>query len=296
MRAAVRDEILTMFPSIATVYYEKRQKYVKMAREQRLQKLIMSAIPVEYEGWHEDLPQPSVIFKSTMIPQTPEVRPTLAADYFVLNTPPTSVGTASLSPDQNTDIALNVPTSPQSILCSLDTPSPAAIPIPITQTPLYLDPLPRDPPLPFNPHPPPVAMSIEAKLSCLYRWTLFSATKGTVKSTPYLASEPREKNFEMSWLDSEADEQELVAWVREMWWAIWTRQHKVNYYGMWRRRMEKEDAKAEAEKENKQAQIIKAIKTGGEKAGQSTTRAGTLMDRLKVINEGIDTLEPDGKM
>jgi hypothetical protein len=74
-------------------------------------------------------------------------------------------------------------------------------------------------------------MSLSAKLLCLFRWTLFDPDTGTLS----LATTPREKNFQMQWMGVKyagATDNELVRWVRSMWWCIWVRQAAVNYVGM----------------------------------------------------------------
>ncbi|CAG5155431.1 uncharacterized protein ALTATR162_LOCUS3659 [Alternaria atra] len=97
--------------------------------------------------------------------------------------------------------------------------------------PLYIDALPRVPPVPFAPQPPPPNMSPTAKLLCLFRWTLFDPETGT----PLLATMPREKDFQMQWMDVQyagATDDELIQWAREAWWYIWMRQAAVNYVGL----------------------------------------------------------------
>jgi hypothetical protein len=111
-------------------------------------------------------------------------------------------------------------------------------------------------------------MSTEAKLLCLARWTLFD----TVNGTPYLLSSPRDKDFEMRWTDATyagATENAVTSWAKEMWWHIWIRQSHTNYVGMWKKRFEKEDKKAEKKQEEEKAK----------KAYQEN-----IMARLEVVN------------
>lgn len=63
---------------------------------------------------------------------------------------------------------------------------------------------------------------------------------------PYLASEPRERGLVMDWAGEAGNcgDKVLVKWAEEMWWVVWGRQGRVNYGRMWRRRFEREDARA----------------------------------------------------
>ncbi|EMD64283.1 hypothetical protein COCSADRAFT_56189, partial [Bipolaris sorokiniana ND90Pr] len=109
-------------------------------------------------------------------------------------------------------------------------------------TTIYLSPLPRQPPISFYPRPPPLSMSIEAKLACLSRWTHFDPSTGT----PYMLSTPRPKEESMCWTDAiyaGASEEVLLKWAKEEWWQVWARQGAVNYVGIWRGRFEKEEKK-----------------------------------------------------
>lgn len=52
----------------------------------------------------------------------------------------------------------------------------------------------------------------------------------------------------MHWADAAyagATDEVLVDWAENMWWSIWIRQSHVNFIGMWKKRFEKEDRKAE---------------------------------------------------
>lgn len=246
-----------MYPAAAMEYYTKRGDHVNDVEEQRLREMILSAIPVGLDGWSSDLPQPKVIIKPSQVaPQTPELKPVNASEPLVLNTAFLTPSTAtSPSPSQNSECVSTV----DSLSTGATSPSPrsavAADPVTFPQvspadTPLLLEALPRKPPSgqDFVARPPPENMSREARLLCLARWTLFD-TNGN----PHLAREPREKNFQMDWASSGAEDDVLVKWAREMWWTIWARQYRTSYVGMWKRRFEKEDKKAEkanaAEKE-----------------------------------------------
>jgi len=213
-RAAIREKVFTLFPSLTAQYYEKRANYLKGVEELRLREVLMKAIPAKREGWSEDLPHPRVIVKSEM-PATPPMKPKTVNDK--LNSQFASDGVVDTPPG----------------MPSLSTPITGDLPRPLDKvldTPIYLAPLPRDPPLTFTAHPPSCTMSIEAKLVCIARWTLFSPSTGL----PYLAREPREKKFEMCWSEHGVCDEVLVAWAKEMWWGIWVRQALVNYVGMYR--------------------------------------------------------------
>lgn len=129
-------------------------------------------------------------------------------------------------------------------------------------------------------------MSLQSKLECLYRWTLFTPPHHARSGMPYLASSPREKSFVMDWVTSGAPDKELVGWTKKMWWVIWTRQFRVNFTGMWKKRMEKEDRKAE------KAEIKKKEKEDRERREALKRRMvwEVMMSRLGVVNEmlGMD--------
>jgi hypothetical protein len=220
-RAAMRDKVFTLLPCIAAEYYAKRAAYLNKVEEQRLREVLMQAIPINREGWSEDFPLPHIIFKSEM-PATPPMRPKMP------NGKPKSISVLDavlgdqLSPSYTPQLSI----SPLEDLSYISTK--------FLETPLYLTPLPRDPPLSFTAHPPAATMSLEAKLLCIERWTLFSPSTGL----PYLAREPREKKFEMCWSEHGVCDDVLIAWVKEMWWGIWVRQALVNYVGTFMRTLE----------------------------------------------------------
>lgn len=81
------------------------------------------------------------------------------------------------------------------------------------------------------------------------------------------------------WTDTGAEEQELVKWAKEMWWTIWTRQFRVNYVGIWKKRMEMEDVKREKDMREK----VEKHKMEEE----ARERRAKIMRRLKNINEGM---------
>jgi hypothetical protein len=246
-----------MFPHIATEYYAKRAVHVREREEQRLREMIMRAIPTGGNGWKDDFPQPKIIIKQPEL-MTPELQPTAIGE---LTPPPTPLLTPVASDNG----------------ISHETSSPSCTaPAHPWDVPLYLDPLPRAPPLTCSPHPPPTNMSLEAKLLCLARWTFFNPSTGT----PYLPTTPRNKDSEMHWTDAVyagATDAILVAWAKEMWWSIWIRQSNVNYTGMWKERFNKEDKKAEKARleEEVQAKAEELVKKDREK----------IMRRLKMLNE-----------
>lgn len=86
----------------------------------------------------------------------------------------------------------------------------------------------------------------------------------------------------MAWTDAVyagATEEILVKWAKEMWWLIWIRQSHVNYIGMWKKRFEKEDKKAEKarQEDEDRKEVEKAAKASREK----------IMGRLKAVNYGL---------
>ncbi|KAF2689529.1 hypothetical protein K458DRAFT_292168 [Lentithecium fluviatile CBS 122367] len=257
-RAAMREKVFTLFPSITPMFYAKRATYLKEVEEQRLREVLMKAIPTNREGWDEDLPRPRVIVKPVS-PATPPMNPTILTDKpssdllsdAIFKAPPSPPNTPPLKPSLSAWVA-------RLSNGRLD-------------TPLYIVPLPRTPPLPFTAHPPSATMSLKAKLLCIARWTLFSPSTGL----PYLARDPREKKFEMSWSDHGVSDEILVAWVREMWWGIWVRQAHVNYVGMWKRRFEKEDTK-----------VAKAKQEPG--AAAETEAKGHKVEQMAEVREDLD--------
>ena len=245
-RVCVRDKVFTMFPHIASEYYTKRAAHVKENEEHRLRAMIMASIPVGEIGWKDDFHKPRIMIKQPGLvePRTPELKPTAAGE---LTPPLTPIENARDNERHLSDFVL---------------PVSASLPPAPWNVVLFLDPLPRDPPILCMPHPPPANMSQEAKLLCLARWTLFDPIHGT----PYLLSSPRDKDFEMDWTSAKylgASDQILIEWAKEMWWHTWIRQSHTNYVGMWKKRLKKEDSKAEkrrAEEEmrTKSEKLIKA--------------------------------------
>lgn len=279
-RAAVKEKVFTLFPSIAPEFYTKRATNLAQVEEQRLRELLIQAIPAGQDGWaDDDVPQPhNIIVKSqSPIPTTPELKPTLPNDpaspisptgsscTTLVNSPSSSASSPppSLSDHPSNDYLPANPPSPRDV-------------------PLYLDALPRAPPLACTPRPPPASMSLDAKLLCVFRWTLFHPDTGA----PFLAAEPREKGFEMRWMDSGAGDKVLVEWVREVWWAVWVRQSWVNYVGMWKRRFEKEDRKKEREKEKMQEEGVERAEAK-RREEEVLARKEKILGRLKVMNEGM---------
>lgn len=277
-RAAIREKVFTMFPSITLEFYTKRSIHLKEVEENRLKQLLMSAIPGGHEGWDDDIPKPTVITRN--FPQSHAafeptiVRKVASGNEMLFNSNLASYSQAPI--DDTFERPLTPPDTPPSSVTSLDFTAPTAEfshkPL---STPLYLQALPRTPPLAFTAHPPQKGMSVEAKLTCLARWTNFDPQTGNL----YLACEPREKKFEMCWSDSGASDEVLVRWMKEMWWVVWVRQTHVNYVGMWMKRFEKEDVKAEKnrlrdlegeEKEDIQVEV--------------EARRAKIMARLEMLN------------
>ncbi|KAH3945881.1 hypothetical protein HBI56_224020 [Parastagonospora nodorum] len=178
-RACVREKVFIMFPHIPSGYYTKRAAHVKEQEEHRLRAIIMAALPVGEIGWKDEFHKPQIKIKQPepVEPRTSEFKPTAAGELTPSLTPIEDVRNKEL---HLSDFVLPVSTSLP--------PSPWNVP-------LFLDPLPRDPPILCMPHLPPANMSPEAKLLCLARWTLFDPIHGA----PYLISLPRDKDFQMNW-------------------------------------------------------------------------------------------------
>lgn len=248
-----------MYPSVAQKYYVKRGEYLTEVEEHRRRELIKAAIPLGLDGWNQDLPQPPIIVRS----QVQEIEPSK----------PCSSATSDNTETGMTDSVY----TPYSIPEAPVWPEASALPqTRMEETPLILGELPRSPPpgREFLPRPPHKAMSVDAKLLCLARWTRFDAS-----GNPYLACEPREKNFVMDWAGSGAEDAVLVKWAKEIWWHVWARQLRVNYVGMWKRRFEKEDRKAA---EGKTADLER-------KASEVSERTAAMWDRLIKVTTKFDT-------
>jgi hypothetical protein len=275
-RAAVRDKVFTMFPHVAAKYYTKRASWVKEREEQRLRDLITNAIPSGKDGWSTDIPHPTIMTKDLLI-NTPNLKPISKAEMTPPSTPPLT-------------------RSPSLTTSSLDSPTPPLFsPLdcrPSSQTketpPVYTDPLPRIPPVPFLPHPPPPNMSAASKLACLSRWTLFDPENGTLT----LATTPRDKELPVQqWTDAVyagATDVDLVRWASEMWWCVWVRQAAVNYVGMWKKRFGKEDervmrAGVEVEMGKREEEESLVVEASGE-------RMEKVRGRLARLNNGFGEL------
>ncbi|KAI8934626.1 hypothetical protein NX059_008319 [Plenodomus lindquistii] len=233
-RAAVRDKVFTMFPHIAEKYYTKRAVYMKEIEEHRLRDMITKAIPAGSAGWKEDFPQPLIIVKGHEL-TTPPLQPTIVGEL----TPPL---TPTMSIDNSFEDIICRPGAHDEL-----TPPPSRPTsrqgVRSQHVPLYLERLDRTPPMTCLPRPPPANMSPEARILCLARWTSFDLETGA----PYLISAPHPKDFTMHWADAAyagATDEVLVDWAENMWWSIWIRQSHVNFIGMWKKRLEKEDRKA----------------------------------------------------
>ncbi|KAG9185781.1 hypothetical protein G6011_07112 [Alternaria panax] len=276
-RAALRDKVFTMFPHIATEYYTKRAAWLKEREEQKLRDLITKAISTGTNEWTDYVPHMDAVVRHPQF-TTPNLLHVEIGEMTPPSTPPLtpSLSIATMS------TGLNSPVLPASSFFPLFTPTL------LQDTPLYIDALPRTPPVSFTPHPPPPNMSPAAKLLCLFRWTLFNPETGT----PFLATTPREKDFQMLWTDAVfvgAADEVLVQWARDTWWCAWVRQAAVNYVGMWKRRFAKEDDKKKAkgleedvESGEKMLGTEAVVNGGGE-------RVVKVKRRLAKLNEGLMT-------
>jgi hypothetical protein len=274
-RAAVREKVFTTFPHVATEYYTRRAIHVKEQEEKRLRAMIIAALPVGNNGWKDDLPQPRIIDESPGADQnTPKFKPTAIGELTPPSTPKNKIFDEEMP---FSGFALPSPVSSRA--CSSLTQSNVP-----WDVPLYVDRLTRTPERPCLPRPPPVDMASDRKLLCLARWTRFDPTSGT----PRLLSSPRDKDFNMHWTDTTyagATDKILVEWAREMWWHTWIRQCHVNYAGMWNRRFEKEDRKAENKRQEEEA------KTEAKRMAEASTTK--LLERPKVLNVGLGLVDDD---
>lgn len=270
-RAAVRDKVFTMFPHIATEYYIKRAAWAKECAEQRLRDFITNTIPTGIDGWTSDAPQATIVVKYQQS-ATPDLLPTMIGEMTPPSTPP-------LTPSLSIATTSTTPCSPvSSFFPPLSSTHPQDVPV-------YIDALPRTPPVPFTPHPPPANMSPSAKLLCLFRWTLFDPDTGTLS----LATTPREKNLQMQWTDvtyAGATDDDILRWAEKMWWCIWVRQAAVNYVGMWKRRFEKEDSKKMREVESEKDVELKEVP----KVEVMEDRLEKVRGRLNRLNVGLVSL------
>lgn len=257
-RGLVREKVFTMFPDVAAKYYTKRATYTKEVEEQRLRTLIMNAFPQGHDGWDPKLPQPQVIIKQDSDLNPGTITPPMTPYDIAQGETNVKLTTAGPLTPPTMPYDPTFSTIPDLTLSSLTSLPPSTIP-------LYIEPLSRSPPIPYPPTPPPGNMSAEKKLLCLARWTLFDATTGA----PYLLSTQRDKNFDMCWTDAAyagATDEVLVHWAKEMWWCVWSRQSRVNYVGMWKRRFEKEDRKSEAARK-KEVEEMERLEVLGKEVG-----------------------------
>jgi hypothetical protein len=237
-RNLVREKVFTTIPSASPYYYQKRQAHLKEMEEHRLRKLLMGVLPSTDAGWRDNIPKPRIIIKPS-IPSSPGLDPHDPSNRLVFATP-LDILTAPPSPTEGAKNIFDISSSPtthSSTNSTFDTFNKSSP----ENTPILLEALVKTPPTgaECTPRPPPDSMSLEARLLCLARWTLFHPLTGN----PYLAQEPREKKFVMAWADTEVEDKVLVDWAREMWRPIWVRQCHVNYIGMWKRKFEKAEAK-----------------------------------------------------
>lgn len=258
-RHVVRETVFTRFPKAATEYYCKRLQYVKEAEERRLRELITAAIPAGSDGWSDEFGLPPIVVEQAALQYAPGT--------VELTRPPSLVNKPI---DLNPALSEVVPRS-----------DPHGIPV-------HIDALPRQPPYSCKAGPPPLSMSASARLACLARWTVFSAT-----GVPYLLTTPHAKEFDLQWRDAiEAgfSEERLVKWAQEIWWLVWVRQCVVNWRGMWAKRFEKDDVKAEKarkaeEKELEEERVEKDAQIKADELVQAHKQK--VMKRLERMNRAL---------
>lgn len=271
-RAVLREKVFTMFPHIATAYYTKRAAHVKELEEQRLRALITAAIPSADNGWTDNVPHPQIVIKhDKSLPSTPRLKPIVVGELTPPLTPTDEVFRENMTPFDFTIPAVAGTKLPERLKEPWD-------------VPLHLEPLPRTPGHGCTPQPPPASFPLDKRLLCLARWTLFDPSNGK----PYLLPAPREKDFEMQWTEltyAGATDEDLTSWAKRIWWPIWIRQCYVNYVGMWKKRFEKEDQKAEKKRLEDEARqkAEEAVKQNRER----------VMGRLKMINVNLGLIGGD---
>ncbi|KAJ4358991.1 hypothetical protein N0V95_002607 [Ascochyta clinopodiicola] len=247
-RTAVQEDVFTKFPQVAAEYYTKRSLYTEAVEERRLRNLITNAIPSGTTGWSGDFPLPHTHVRELTSSMPPTVQHgALTPPASPMHQPtnlPSLPSPSPLSVSRKTPLPLStdvLPGQPPHARKFTPPPLSASLSNP-WETPLSIDALPRQPPHTCKPTPPPPSMSATARLSCLARWTSFSAT-----GVPYLLPSPHAKDFNLQWRDAiarGASEEALLRWASGVWWCVWVRQCVVNWRGMWARRFEKEDCRA----------------------------------------------------
>jgi hypothetical protein len=304
-RNLIREKAFTVFPSASLCYYQKLRAHLKEMEEHRLRDLLMNTIPSNAAGWWDHIPKPRIIIKPS-VPSSSLLESQDLSNHPVF-TVPSDILTAPPSPTEGAKNIFDIHStstshsSTDSILDTFTKSSPE-------DTPLILEALVKTPPTgtECTPRPPPDSMSLEARILCLGRWTLFHPSTGY----PYLAQEPREKKFAMKWADAEVEDRVLVEWAREMWWPIWVRQCHVNYVGMWKRkfekaeareakrRMEEEVAKLRVEDTENEMETAKKEQKEKEKGYETEKDLEKIMMRLSKLNQTFtpSMLEsPEGK-
>ncbi|KAF2994059.1 hypothetical protein E8E13_001960 [Curvularia kusanoi] len=259
-RQTVKEKVFMRLPHTAVAYYTKLAAYTKEVEEHDLRDKITAAIPSGSNGWDPTFKLPNIIVREPVSAETASVPP------------------KEISLPQHDE--LTPPPSPklQPLVSPFNT-QEHELPSNLLNTPLIIDALPRQPPHPCKASPPPQSMSSPARLACLARWTAFSAT-----GTPHLLTHPHAKDFDLRWseaVEAGCSEEELLVWARDMWWVIWVRQCVVNWRGMWMKRIEKEDKKAE--KEEKERADIELEKGRAEEA--APIRRTIIAERLAKMNE-----------
>jgi len=76
----------------------------------------------------------------------------------------------------------------------------------------------------------------------------------------------------------------LIQWAEDMWWHIWIRQSHTNYVGMWKRRFEKEDKKAE-KKRVEEVAMSKAAEVAEVEKSKIVARLGRMNASLGISNK-----------
>lgn len=254
-RTALSVKVFTLFPSVAAEYYRRRGAHVRIEEEAHLRRLLTDAIPVGLEGWSEDITRPRIIVQdANTMPSTPLLTPRDMPPTPPL-TPPSSILSYALETyADEEDFSVQNP----------------------LLTPLLLPFLPHCPPLPLKVRHPPADMSQTAKLLCLARWTSFDPITGT----PFLLKSPRGKGSEFGWQDSGVQEEVLANWLKKVWWGVWERQGLINFVGMWKRRLEKEETKREKERlRTEQARLER------EETNKGENRRAKILERLKRVSK-----------
>lgn len=104
----------------------------------------------------------------------------------------------------------------------------------------------------------------------------------------------------MQWADATyagATDQGLAKWAQDIWWTVSVRQCHVSYVGMWKKRFEKEDSKAEKTRKAEEEKVEKMRQEEEQKAkAEDKVEADRvrIAERLKRLNVSLGLVEATG--